>query len=150
METSAGSTEGNIELQSKRKGNECLTCGARARSVGTREVIGRGSDVGRRDESARERGGAVGAGRGVDELQRAGRVAVNTVKAGGGVLGRFRAVWAGSERSGSALGRSGLFWAGSGGLDRSGPESAWGGLDRPGWGPIWAATAGQGRSGPVR
>ena len=92
METSAGSSEGNIELQSKRKGNECLTSGARARSVGAREVVGRGSDVGRRGESARERGGAVGAGRGDDKSQRAGRVAANTVKAGGGVLGRFRAV----------------------------------------------------------
>ena len=54
-------------------------------------------------ESARERGGAFGAGRGVVESQRAGRVARNTMKAGGGVLGRCGAVRArsgGQERSG--------------------------------------------------
>ena len=92
----------------------------------------------------------VSAGRGVDESQRAGRVAANTVRREAASWAGFRAVWAGSERSGSALGRSGLFWAGSGGLDRSGPESAWGGPG-PAWlGTVWAATAGQGRSGPVR
>ena len=121
-----------------------LTCGARARSVGAGEVVGRGNEVGRRGESARERGGAVGAGRGDDESRRAGRVAANTVKAGGGVLGRFRAVWAGSVRSWSVPGRSGLLWAG---LSRSGRVRAvWtgsgpvgggpGGLDRSGSGPV--------------
>ena len=101
METSAGSTEGNIELQSKRKGNECLTCGARARSVGAREVIGRGSDVGRRGESGEgaRRSGRRGGG-GDDESQRAGRGRSGHDEGGRrrpgpvqGGLGQFSAVW---------------------------------------------------------
>ena len=67
------------------------------------------------------------------------------VKAGGGVLGRFRAVWASSVRSGSVPGRSGLLWAGLGRFGRSGPapgrlgatQAVWIGLDRSGSGPVW-------------
>ena len=38
VETSAGNTEEDINFEVKRGGNVCLTCGARARSVVTREV----------------------------------------------------------------------------------------------------------------
>ena len=91
-----------------------LTCGARARSVGAREVVERGSDGGRRGESARERGVAIGAGRGEDTSWRARRVAANTGR-------REVAVGAGSEQSGPVLGdpgRSGPVWVV---LGRSGP-----------------------------
>ena len=131
---------------------------------------------GRGDRRARQRcrtPGRVGEGarrsdrreRGDNESRRAGRIAANTGKAGGGVLGQFGAVWAGSGRSGlvqgglgrfravwAGLGRSGLFWAG---LDRSGPVRAvWTGsgpAGRPwrsgpvGIGPVWT---GLGRSWP--
>ena len=54
-----------------------------------------------------------------------------TQKAGGGGLGQFGTVWAGSGRSGpvwAGLGWSGPFWPG---LDRSGPvQKVWTGLGR--------------------
>ena len=119
-----------------------LTCGARARSVGAGEIVGRGSDVGRRDESARECRGAIGAGQSDDESWRAGRVVANTGR-------RETASGPGSERSGPVqgglgqsgpvwvvLGRSGPWWAGSDGPDRL----------RMGW-TVQADWTGRGRAG---
>ena len=102
----------------------------------------------------------IGAGRSDDESWWTGRVAAYSGRwetasgAGSGGLGRFRAVWAGLDRSGwswtglGRLGRSGPLWTGSTGLDRPGGP---GGLDRsdsgrsgPGWGPdpAWCAWSG--------
>ena len=39
VETGAGNTEEDINFDVKKGGNECLTYGARARSVGAREAI---------------------------------------------------------------------------------------------------------------
>ena len=119
-----------------------LTCGARARSVGAREVVECGNDVGRRGESARDRGGAIGAGRGDDESLRAGRC----WKADDGVWGRFWAAWAGSGRSGpvwTGLGCPGPVWTVVGRFGRSGPVPVW--LD----GPRGLDRSGSGRSGPA-
>ena len=88
------------------------------------------------DESAREHGVAIGAGRGEDASWRARRVAANTGR-------REVAVGASSEQSGPVQGdpdRSGPVWVV---LGRSGPW--WTGLGWPE--PVWA---GLGRSGPVR
>ena len=43
VETSAGNTVGDINFDVNRRGDECLTCGARARSVVTMEAVVRGS-----------------------------------------------------------------------------------------------------------
>ena len=34
-----GNTEGNIDVDVNKEGDVCLTCGARARSVGVREIV---------------------------------------------------------------------------------------------------------------
>ena len=109
-----------------------LTCGARARSVAAREVVGRGNDVGRRGESARECGGAIGAGRVEDASWRAGGESRRARDTGGGVRGRLGVVWAGS-------GRSGPVWTGP---DGSGPGwITWAGLGRPGPArPVWSGS----------
>ena len=95
-----------------------LTCRARARSVGAREIVGAaaGSDAGR---VGGERGERSAWRRSDDESGRAGR-AQRTREAGGDVRVRFGAGW-------NVLGRPGRLWAG---LDRSG--APWAGLDRSG------------------
>ena len=40
----AGNTEGNIDVDVNKEGDVCLTCGARARSVGVREVVHTGQN----------------------------------------------------------------------------------------------------------
>ena len=54
VETSAGNTEGDINFEVKEGGggNECLTCGARARLVGANEAVR--TWHGRSAEGARE------------------------------------------------------------------------------------------------
>ena len=118
-------------LRSKRNGDECLTCGARARSVGAREVVGRGSDVGRRVSRRRSAEGRPARG---------GRCRVTT-----GRTGRSEHGGGGTGRPGPVRGDSGRFWAVGG---RSGPVCA---LGRSGpSGPVQADWAGSGPAGRPR
>ena len=110
-----------------------LTCGARARSVGAREVVERGSGVGRwanRRRNAEGRSARAMTSRGErDDVGR--RVVASGAESG----------WSGPVQG--DLGRSGPGWESWAGLDRFGA-----GLDR--FGPVrwaWADGAGLGRSG---
>ena len=126
------------------RGTECLTCWARARSVGAREVSGAAvmTDTGRVSEGTR-RGVWREAGRcrvatsrtGRDEHDEGGRWRPGPVQGGSGPVRGSGTVWANLSGSGpvwTGLGRFGLVWAGLGRLGRSGP--------------VWADGAGLGRS----
>ena len=101
-----------------------LTCGARARSVGAGEAVGRGSEVGHRASQRRERGRAIGERTGSrrGEQDRSERT-----------RGRKQRTGAGSEGSGPVVGDLGRPGPVQGDLDRA----------RPGWARL-------NRSGPVR
>ena len=152
-----------------------LTCGARARSVEAREIVGAaaGSDAGR---VGGERGERSAWRRSDDESGRAGR-AQRTREAGGDVRVRFGAGWNVLGRPGrlwTGLGLPGPVWTGLGRFRRSGPDLDWqggpGDLDRtesartgPAWtgsglGAIWSGLgwsrlgglAWSGRRGPAQ